>query len=64
MAVALRAYADHAYREAASRLRRLAPQLPLVGGSRAQNELFEQLEAAAWQQVNAREFAPLYSEAA
>lgn len=64
IAVALLAYANHAYREAATLLRSVVPQLPQVGGSRAQNELFDQLEAASWQQVNGLDFPPVYSAAA
>lgn len=40
---ALRHYADGAFAAAAAELDRLAPQMPKVGGSRAQNELFGSL---------------------
>jgi hypothetical protein len=44
MAVALRAYAVGSYEFAAAVLRRTVPELPEVGGSRAQNQLFGQIE--------------------
>lgn len=44
MAVALRACVSGAYEYAAAVLRRVVPQLSEVGGSRAQNELFRQIE--------------------
>ena len=40
---ALRAYVESDYAAAALELDRLAPLMPLVGGSRAQNELFKDL---------------------
>ena len=39
----MHAVAAGAYSTAAKRLRRLIPQLPQIGGSRAQNELFLQI---------------------
>jgi hypothetical protein len=44
MARALHAYVTGAYRRAAAELENLIPSLPRIGGSRAQNELFEQLQ--------------------
>jgi hypothetical protein len=48
MAVALQACAARAYQRAATVLQRVVPQLPQVGGSRAQNLLFQQLEEWCW----------------
>lgn len=48
-AQALRAYVDAAYGAAAIELERLAPHMPTVGGSRAQNELFKDLADHSWQ---------------
>ena len=44
-ACALRRYVDRAFSAAAIELERLAPRMPQVGGSRAQNELFAELAA-------------------
>ncbi len=57
MAVALRAYATQAYRRAATVLQSVVPELTRVGGSRAQNELFRELEQAAWNLVSDAVFA-------
>lgn len=64
MAVALKAYAARAYQHAATVLQSVVPQLPQVGGSRAQNLLFRQLEEWCWSQVGDARFAPLYTNAA
>lgn len=48
MAVALRNFASGAFHHAALLLDELAPQVPTIGGSRAQNELFHEIARAAW----------------
>jgi hypothetical protein len=48
MAVALHAMVSGSYKYAAITMRRTVPQLSQVGGSRAQNELFNQLEDHCW----------------
>jgi len=60
MASALRAYITGSYEHAAFVLHRIAPQLSKVGGSRAQNLLFRQLEEKCWDKVNDLRVAPLY----
>lgn len=50
-ALSLRAYAAGSYRQAAIMLQRIAPKLSQVGGSRAQNLLFAQLEQWCWDKV-------------
>lgn len=52
MAVALLAYATGAFQYAASLLQEVVPQLQQVGGSRAQNQLFRQLQESCWYQVS------------
>ncbi len=64
MAVALQAYAARAYQHAATVLQSVVPQLSQVGGSRAQNLLFRQLEESSWRQVSDATFAPLYANIA
>jgi signal transduction histidine kinase len=64
MAVALQAYASGAYRQAALRLHDLVPQLPLIGGSRAQNELFAQIEERSRWLANGGGYMPAHSRAA
>jgi len=64
MAVALQAYATRAYQHAATVLQSVVPQLRQVGGSRAQNLLFRQLEESSWHQVSDATFAPLYASIA
>jgi hypothetical protein len=64
MAVALKAYAARAYRHAATVMQSVVPQLPQVGGSRAQNLLFQQLEESCWYQVDDATFASLYANIA
>lgn len=51
MAVGLRAYAAGDYQHAGWVFADVAPHLSDVGGSRAQNELFADIENAAWLQV-------------
>jgi hypothetical protein len=51
MALSLRAYAAGYYRHAAIIMQRTVPKLSLVGGSRAQNLLFAQLEKCCWDKV-------------
>jgi len=48
MAVALRAFVNGSYEYAAITMQRTVPQLPKVGGSRAQNQLFQQMEQMSW----------------
>jgi hypothetical protein len=48
MAIALRAMARGSYEYAAATMRRTVPQLSKVGGSRAQNQLFQQLQDYCW----------------
>ena len=62
MAVALRAYATREYQHAATLLRSVVPHLSQVGGSRAQNELFRQLEESCWNQDAT--LAPVYANVA
>jgi len=64
MAVALRAHAAGSYKQAAIVLQRIVPQLSKVGGSRAQNLLFRQLEHWCWDKVNDAALAPLYAKVA
>ncbi len=64
MAVALKAYASRAYWHAAKVLQNVVPQLPQVGGSQAQNLLFQQLEESCWRQVSDATFTPLYANVA
>jgi len=64
MAVALQAYATRAYHRAAIVLQSAVPQLPHVGGSRAQNQLFRDLERSSWHHVSDATFAPLRTVAA
>lgn len=64
MALALRAYTRCAYREAAHRLENLIPQLPQIGGSRAQHEIFEQLKDRCWQRAKGAACAESYATAA
>lgn len=64
MAVALRAIAAGSYKHAAFVLQSVVPQLSQVGGSRAQNLLFRQLEEWCRDKVSDAEFAPLYAKAA
>jgi len=64
MAVALRAYSAGFYEHAANVLQRIVPQLSKVGGSRAQNLLFWQLEELCWDKVRDATPAPLYAEVA
>jgi hypothetical protein len=51
MAEALRAYAAGDYRNAGWLLDETVPRLAEVGGSRAQNELFADIEKACWQRL-------------
>lgn len=51
---ALRAYVDAKYAIAAVELQRLAPQIPEVGGSRAQNQLLEKLAKHCQRRAAAR----------
>jgi hypothetical protein len=53
LATALSAYIKGHYRHAADRLWRLLPQIPEIGGSRAQIQLFEQMSAASWRKAAA-----------
>lgn len=53
MAVALRAYTAGDYGQAANVLANVVPYIAEVGGSRAQNQLFEQLEQASRRQASA-----------
>jgi len=64
MAVALRAYAAGSYKHAAIVLQQVVPQLPKVGGSRAQNLLFRQLEDWCWDKVSDAMPAPFYANVA
>jgi len=52
MAVALRAHAAGSYKHAAIMLQRIVPQVSKVGGSRAQNQLFRQLEEWCWDKIS------------
>jgi hypothetical protein len=63
-AVALQAYATRTYQQAATLLRSLVPQLPKVGGSRAQNQLFLALEHSSWRHASDAGLEPLYAHAA
>jgi len=64
MALALRAYVTGSYKYAAIVLQRVVPQLSKVGGSRAQNLLFGQLEEKCWDKVRDISFTPLYARVA
>jgi len=64
MAVALRALANHSYRQAASVLRGVVPELAHVGGSQAQNKLFEQLAEWSWQRAGGATYPPIHAQAA
>ncbi len=64
MAVALRAYTAGSYRHAAIMLQRIVPQLSEVGGSRAQNLLFRQLQEWCWDKANDATLTSLYTKAA
>ncbi len=64
MAVALQAYAARAYQHAATVLQTVVPQLAQVGGSRAQNLLFRQLEESCWIQISDARIAPRYANVA
>lgn len=48
---ALIAYAEGDFRTASERLSEILPQIPLIGGSRAQNRLFARIELAARRQI-------------
>jgi hypothetical protein len=58
MAVALRAFVNGSYEYAAITMQRTVPQLPEVGGSRGQNQLFQQLEQMSWDRVSDLAFDP------
>jgi len=64
MAMALRAYVVGSYEYAAVVMRRTVPELSKVGGSRAQNLLFRQLERWCWDKVSAGISAPSYAQVA
>ena len=64
MAVALKAYAARAYQHAATVLQAVVPQLPQVGGSRAQIQLFQQLEESCLNMVSDPTIATLYANVA
>lgn len=51
MGIGLRAYAAADYELAASVLRAAAPKVSALGGSHAQNQLFEQIAALSWEQA-------------
>lgn len=53
VATALWAYAVGDFLVAATCLAAVVPSIPEIGGSRAQNELFVEIERAAWQRVSA-----------
>jgi hypothetical protein len=59
MALALQAYVTGSYKYAAYMLRSVVPQLSKVGGSRAQNLLFRQLEEWCWDKVSDAALTPL-----
>jgi len=64
MAVALRAFVNGSYEYAAITMQRTVPQLPKVGGSRAQNQLFQQMEQMSWDRAIESAFDRRYSRAA
>jgi len=64
MAVALHAYTTRAYQHAATVLQSVVPQLSQIGGSRAQNQLFQRLEEWCWQQNSDADFEPAHLMAA
>jgi hypothetical protein len=64
MAVALRAYVAGSYEHAAFLLRSIVPQLSQVGGSRAQNQLFLQMEEWCRDKVGETSFMPINAKAA
>ena len=64
MAVALRAIVAGSFEYAAIELQRVVPQLPDVGGSRAQNELFRQLETWCWDKADGNMLPALQIKAA
>lgn len=64
MAVALRAYVVGSYEYAAVILQRIVPELPKVGGSRAQNLLFQQLQESCRDKVNGATLPSLFTMAA
>lgn len=50
-AVALTAYVARRHRQAARIFAELAPHIDKIGGSRAQNQLFEEIAMSSWRQV-------------
>ncbi len=64
MALSLRAYAAGSYRRAAILMHRAVPKLSQVGGSRAQNLLFQQLEQWCWNKVGNGKIDQLYPQVA
>ena len=64
MALSLRAYAAGSYWRAAILMHRAVPQLSQVGGSRAQNLLFQQLEEWCWSKVGNGKIDRLYPQVA
>lgn len=64
MAAASMALAAGDYREAAAGLERLLPALPRVGGSRAQNQLFERLAEWCRRRAAGEDIAIVYASAA
>lgn len=64
MAVALKAYVARSYRHAAAVMQNVVPQLSQVGGSRAQNQLFRQLEESCWNELGNVAFSPPQARAA
>jgi hypothetical protein len=64
MAVALRAYAAGEYGQATTVLADVVPYIGEVGGSRAQNQLFKQLQKTAGRKASAGESLPPYLKVA
>jgi hypothetical protein len=64
MAVALRAYVAGDHQQAAMVLASVVPFLSEVGGSRAQNQLFEQIERESWRRATNGVSLPVYAEVA
>jgi len=64
MAVALSACAAGSYTYAASVMHNVVPQLSQVGGSRAQNQLFRQLEQWCWDKADETTLPTRFTKAA
>jgi hypothetical protein len=64
IALTLHALVRGAFKESAERLQTIRPQLPQIGGSKAQLQLFEQIEHYCWQRAFGPARADHYLQAA